>query len=214
MTAWNHHWHGLSCCELTVERPLSPTLFRQLGRAAATIRESNLAQGAVSSYRSLAAYFSQPTSDPQHVVDLLSGVLMECLSLSSEDLNQNVTTHQVPVDYCGPDLDDVARHHSMTPDEIVDRHTAAQYVVAAVGFLPHFAYLWGLDPSIATPRKASPRVRVPSGSVGIANDQTGIYPQQSPGGWQLIGQVSEQACRELCPKFSTGDIVTFQDSRS
>lgn len=97
----------------------------------------------------------------------------------------------IPVCYggeFGPDLDMVANTHRTTADQVVARHTAGEYVVAMLGFLPGFPYLDGLDPSLHTPRRASPRTVVPAGSVGIGGASTGVYPCSSPGGWQLIGR--------------------------
>jgi KipI family sensor histidine kinase inhibitor len=97
---------------------------------------------------------------------------------------------EIPVRYgreAGPDLVDVAAHCGLTPDEVVRRHAAAEYIVYFIGFQPDFAYLGGLDEALHTPRRAEPRVAVPAGSVGIGGAQTGIYPLATPGGWQLIG---------------------------
>ena len=97
----------------------------------------------------------------------------------------------VPVCYggtFGPDLDEVASHCSLPAEAVIDRHAAAEYRVAMVGFAPGFPYLLGLDPALAMPRRADPRQRVPAGSVAIGGNQTGIYPEQLPGGWQLIGR--------------------------
>ena len=88
----------------------------------------------------------------------------------------------------GPDLPAVAAHTRLEVDEVVVRHTARHYLVYFLGFSPGFPYLGGLDPSLATPRLREPRLRVPAGSVGIAGTQTGVYPEATPGGWQLIGR--------------------------
>lgn len=96
----------------------------------------------------------------------------------------------IPVTYGGnngPDLAEVAHHTGLSPLEVVKRHTAVQYIVYFLGFQPGFAYLGGLDPQLATPRRSEPRLTVPAGSVGINGGQTAIYPAASPGGWQLIG---------------------------
>jgi len=90
----------------------------------------------------------------------------------------------------GPDLADVAAHCGLSTDEVVRRHTEVEYVVYFIGFQPGFAYMGGLDASLATPRRAEPRVAVPAGSVGIGGAQTGIYPLATPGGWQLIGRTA------------------------
>lgn len=98
---------------------------------------------------------------------------------------------QIPVCYggeYGPDLDAVAGHAGLAPDEIVARHAAAGYTVAMIGFAPGFPYLLGLDPTLAMPRRTDPRTRVPAGSVAIGGAQTGIYPRELPGGWQVIGR--------------------------
>lgn len=101
---------------------------------------------------------------------------------------------KIPVCYggeYGPDLEAVAAHAGLLPEEVVRRHTAPEYLVYMLGFLPGFAYLGGLDETIACPRLQTPRTRIPAGSVGIAGLQTGIYPLASPGGWQLIGRTPE-----------------------
>ena len=91
-------------------------------------------------------------------------------------------------DEYGPDLRDVAAHAGMSTGEVIARHTAADYRVAMLGFAPGFPYLLGLDPALAMPRRADPRLNVAAGSVAIGGMQTGIYPQALPGGWQLIGR--------------------------
>jgi 5-oxoprolinase (ATP-hydrolysing) subunit B len=88
----------------------------------------------------------------------------------------------------GPDLAALAKQLSLSVDEVVKRHTQAEYIVFFLGFQPGFAYLGGLDPSLHAPRRAEPRLEVPAGSVGIGGAQTGVYPAASPGGWQLIGR--------------------------
>jgi KipI family sensor histidine kinase inhibitor len=88
----------------------------------------------------------------------------------------------------GPDLDEVARFAGCTADEVIARHASRVYRVYMLGFVPGFAYMGRVDPSIAAPRHRVPRERVPAGSVGIAGEQTGVYPIASPGGWQLVGR--------------------------
>ncbi|KQV60576.1 allophanate hydrolase [Pelomonas sp. Root1217] len=100
---------------------------------------------------------------------------------------------EIPVRYGGehgPDLGDVAAHCGLSVDEVVQRHSQAEYIVYFIGFQPGFAYLGGLDASLHTPRRSEPRVAVPAGSVGIGGAQTGIYPLATPGGWQLIGHTA------------------------
>ncbi len=98
---------------------------------------------------------------------------------------------EIPVCYgdeYGPDLDEAARHAQLDAREFIARHAAADYSVAMLGFAPGFPYLLGLDPVLHVPRRATPRTRVPAGSVAIGGAQTGIYPRELPGGWQIIGR--------------------------
>ncbi len=88
----------------------------------------------------------------------------------------------------GPDLEFVAQHNKLTPEEVIQIHTSGTYLIYMIGFTPGFPFLGGLSEKIFTPRLEKPRQLVPAGSVGIANNQTGIYPIDSPGGWQLIGK--------------------------
>ena len=113
----------------------------------------------------------------------------------------------------GPDLESLAQTLGIDADEIVRRHTAAEYTVAMVGFLPGFPYLIGLDPSLVAARHATPRPRVPAGSVGIGGAQTGVYPVESPGGWQLIGRTAMPLfdARVASPSLlEAGDTVRFR----
>lgn len=97
----------------------------------------------------------------------------------------------IPVCYqgeYGPDMDDVAARAGLTPQEVTRIHSEPEYMIYMIGFTPGFPFLGGLPESLHVPRLATPRPSVPAGSVGIANNQTGIYPLASPGGWRLIGQ--------------------------
>lgn len=115
-------------------------------------------------------------------------------------------TIEVPVDYTkGLDLERVAKLHDLSPLEVVEKHTAKTYRVYAVGFMVGFAYLANVDDAIVTPRLDSPRAKVPKGSVAIAESQTAIYPQNSAGGWNIIGH-TEFDDFEL---FEIGDSVRF-----
>ncbi|MGM0752151.1 MAG: 5-oxoprolinase subunit PxpB [Bacillota bacterium] len=97
----------------------------------------------------------------------------------------------IPVCYggeFGPDLEEVANHNHMSTEEVIEKHTNGDYLVYMIGFAPGFPYIGGMSPEIATPRRESPRLKIPAGSVGIAGEQTGVYPIETPGGWQLIGR--------------------------
>ncbi|MGG3279398.1 5-oxoprolinase subunit PxpB [Paenibacillus solani] len=98
---------------------------------------------------------------------------------------------EIPVCYggdYGPDLDEVAQTNGLLPEEVIRLHCGQDYLIYAIGFAPGFPYVGGVSEKIATPRKKTPRLRIPAGSVGIAGMQTGIYPIETPGGWQIIGR--------------------------
>ena len=122
---------------------------------------------------------------------------------------------EIPVCYggeFGPDLNDVAATHDMTPERVVELHTSATYLVYFLGFTPGFAYLGELPRELVTPRLPSPRKRVPAGSVGIAGNQTGVYPFETPGGWRLLGRTPLamfRTDRDGLSLLSIGDRVRF-----
>jgi inhibitor of KinA len=123
---------------------------------------------------------------------------------------------EIPVCYggeFGPDLEHVASYTGLASHEVIERHSSAEYRVYLLGFLPGFPYLGGLDPRLATPRRGTPRTAVPAGSVGIGGMQTGVYPLESPGGWQLIGRspvILFDPLRMPPTLLSPGDLVRFR----
>ncbi|HET6806530.1 MAG TPA: 5-oxoprolinase subunit PxpB [Frateuria sp.] len=126
--------------------------------------------------------------------DPLPGLLdriRQVLAAGGAEARQAPTVHRLPVCYGGAhgvDLGTVAQRLGMSEASVVARHCAVEYQVAMLGFAPGFAYLLGLDPALEVPRRERPRTRVPAGSVAIGGAQTGIYPAELPGGWQLIGR--------------------------
>jgi KipI family sensor histidine kinase inhibitor len=122
---------------------------------------------------------------------------------------------EIPVSYGGshgPDLEAVAAHAGCSTEDVIRRHSERTYRVYMLGFVPGFAYMGRVDQSIAAPRHRVPRERVPAGTVGIAGLQTGVYPVESPGGWQLIGHTATvmfDASRDRASLLSAGDIVRF-----
>ena len=127
-------------------------------------------------------------------------------------------THRVfsiPVCYggdFGPDLPTVAEHAGLSEQEVIGIHSQPDYLIDMLGFLPGFAYLGGLDPRLVTPRLAVPRTIIPAGSVGIGGAQTGVYPLDSPGGWQLIGRTPVRPYdpdREKPILYEAGDYLRF-----
>lgn len=115
------------------------------------------------------------------------------LWLQAKEMSLSGQNVEIPLVYggeFGPDLEQVAKFHQLSCEEVIRRHSSGRYTVLFLGFQPGFPYLDGLDSSLFTPRLAVPRLSIPAGSVGIGGNQTGIYPASAPGGWQLIGRTN------------------------
>ena len=165
----------------------------------------------VPTYRSLLVYFEP--------LQIRASELRETICR----LHHSATVHElpkrklvkIPVAYggeFGPDLDIVARHNNLRAEEVIRIHSSARYLIYMLGFMPGFPYLGGLPPEIATPRKTTPRLKIPAGSVGIAGNQTGIYPTESPAGWQIVGRTPLklfEPSREPPALLQAGDYLTF-----
>lgn len=162
----------------------------------------------VPSYTALAAH-GGPLTDWDAVRALVDARL-EKLPKTEAALSEETVHHVLPVTYNGEDLARVAAHAGITPEEVVRRHTAPAYLVAMIGFRPHFPYLLGLDRSLVTPRLDSPRTAVPAGAVGIGGEQTGVYPETSPGGWNILGMTRP----ELLYPIEPGDTVVFRKAEA
>lgn len=152
------------------------------------VRASGLAglRDVVIGYRSVAVYVD-PGSAAADAAERLAGLARDA-SVEAEDAGRVI---DVPVCYggsFGPDLGEVAAFAGCPEDEVVAIHGSRTYRVYLVGFVPGFPYMGTVDPRIAMPRRATPRTKVPAGSVGIAAEQTGIYPTETPGGWRIIGR--------------------------
>lgn len=143
---------------------------------------------AVPTYRSVLVLWDPEVADGAQVRAAVEQRLQEAAGVRPRRGRRVV----IPVVYggvFGPDLEEVAARAGLAPDEVVRRHAAGRYVVYMLGFLPGFSYLGGLDPALATPRRPTPRLRVPAGSVAIGGRQTGIYATDgAPGGWRIIGR--------------------------
>jgi UPF0271 protein len=146
-----------------------------------------------------------PAAPPEGVAEAMAA------ALSAPAPTLAPKRHVVRVRYSGPDLEEVARGAHLARTEVVAIHTAAEYVVSTLGFLPGFAYLRGLDPRLVVPRRSSPRPRVDARSVAIAGPYTGIYPFASPGGWHLLGTAIDFSAFDAASgaTFALGDRVRF-----
>jgi KipI family sensor histidine kinase inhibitor len=145
----------------------------------------------------------------------LEAILRGYLNRVKEFLLPEPRQVEIPVCYgseYGPDLNDVAALHGITPAQVIEIHSSATYLVYFLGFVPGFAYLGELPKVLVTPRLAVPRRAVPPGSVGIAGSQTGVYPLPTPGGWRLIGRTPIAMFRPHLTEMSLlaiGDRVRF-----
>jgi KipI family sensor histidine kinase inhibitor len=202
---------GDSALLLELAGGIDPEVNARAVAIAEAVRNAGIAgvRGVISTYRSVAVYFDPLVADAALVTDVLRG------AQRAAPVQRVERVVDIPVAYGGdngPDLEDVAARARMSVQEVIERHAARTYRVYMMGFLPGFAYLGTLDPALATPRRPTPRLRVPRGSVAIAGQQTGVYPTESPGGWQLIGRTSTDVfdpARTPAALLAPGDHVRF-----
>ena len=149
--------------------------------------------------------------------DAIAAQIEQCLAAAIQAAPQPAASLlEIPVCYGGAfgvDLDHVAAQAQLRPEQVIERHCAAEYRVAMLGFAPGFPYLLGLDPALHTARRAEPRTHVPAGSVAIGGAQTGIYPRELPGGWHLIGRTPLRlfdATRDAPALLAPGQRVRFR----
>lgn len=151
---------------------------------------------AVSAYSSTSLFYeieSVRSAFPGHdtAFDAVRSLVKEALQTVGTESLPDTKTIEVPISFKqadAPDLDELALSKRLAPAEVIDIFLSRRYRVYMIGFLPGFAYMGKVDERIATPRRLTPRQNVPKGSIGIAGVQTGIYPIDSPGGWQIIGR--------------------------
>jgi inhibitor of KinA len=163
-----------------------------LAAAVRRARTSEPGLGApVPAYASLLVPYDPLRLDGSDVAARLASLMDAHVIETAEGSRDRDRLVEIPTRYGGrdgPDLDEVAALHGMRTAQVVEAHTSVEYQVHFVGFAPGFAYLGSVPAVIATPRHPTPRPRVPAGSVGIADRQTGVYPLEGPGGWRLIGR--------------------------
>ena len=167
----------------------------------------------VSSYCAVGIHFDPLTTD---LAALERVVKEEWRQVDHETIPSSGSPIEIAVRYGGddgPDLEAVAQWAGCAPSSVIDRHSSQTYRVYMLGFVPGFCYMGRVDHRIAAPRRRVPRERVPAGSVGIAGEQTGVYPIESPGGWQLIGRTTAVMFDPQRPDPSLlhpGDLVRFK----
>jgi inhibitor of KinA len=185
---------GDSALIVEFEERIDPAVNARAVACAVTIQSTNLSgvRDVVPTYRSVAIYFDPLRTD--------SAAMLACIHRAAAQTVPELAAARAPVriPVCyggelGPDLSGVAAFAGIPEDEVVRLHTSTTYRVFMLGFVPGFAYLGIVAERIAMPRHSTPRVRVPSGAVGIAGVQTGVYPAETPGGWQLIGRTPLKA---------------------
>ena len=175
-------------------------------------REARGVRDVAPGYSTVGVHFDPLQTD---LAALEQAIETEFASLASLEATADRKVIDIPVSYGGtggPDLDAVASFAGCTPAEVIARHSGRTYRVYMLGFVPGFAYMGRVDQSIAAPRHRIPRERVPVGSVGIAGLQTGVYPVESPGGWQLIGRTATlmfDPNRDRPSLLAAGDVVRF-----
>jgi len=179
----------------------------------------------VPTYRTVAVYFDPLRTDLSRVVSEIERCAAAARPSAApaeprgSGSGRRGSPVRIPVVYGGaggPDLKEVAELAGLAEDEVVRLHTARTYRVYMLGFVPGFAYMAAVDPRIAVPRRATPRMRVPSGSVAIAGSQTAVYPTDTPGGWRLIGSTAVRLFDLARPDpflLQAGDMVQFEAVR-
>ena len=179
-------------CAISIDfgQVIDPKINRQIRQVIEQIKVLQL-DGIIElvpTYCALLVQYDAMVYSYSDICRILEPTLQESVMDSANEL---VTIVEIPTVYggeFGPDLGFVASHNHLSEAEVVSIHSGTDYLVYMLGFIPGFTYLGGMDPRIATPRLSSPRTLIPAGSVGIAGEQTGTYPSDSPGGWQIIGR--------------------------
>lgn len=182
------HWVGEAALCLSLPPPPDALTQRRLLAMAAALRGTPGLLDRVPGLHSLTLF-----ADPAQLAPAALENLARAAWRSARPWREAPRERRLRVRYDGPDLAQAAAHAGLTPAQFTEAHAAPRYEVACIGFLPGFAYLLGLPPALAQPRLATPRPRVPAGALAIGGQQTGVYPQASPGGWRLIGSVDLQA---------------------
>ncbi|MDG0842602.1 5-oxoprolinase subunit PxpB [Staphylococcus equorum] len=197
------------------EERIDPNTFQKVQHVEQCIKSQNNPAiiEIVSSYRAIMLTIDISKSDLSKIITELNLNQMDLTK--SDDTAIQTQTINLPVLYggsYGQDIQEVATHNNLTTEEVIRIHTENAYLIYMLGFMPGFPFLGGLDRQLHTPRRQEPRTSIHAGSVGIANNQTGLYPKQSPGGWQIIGRTPIKVFdihREPMCLYGAGDYIKF-----
>ncbi|MGX0480542.1 inhibitor of KinA [Staphylococcus pasteuri] len=197
------------------DNKITKDTYNKVNKLVQYIKEQNHKEiiDIVPSYRAILISFDNTSIDGTKLIENLE--LNQFNDSESNQLQQRKVV-TIPVVYgeeFGPDLEEVASSNQLTTEEVIQIHTQQPYLIYMLGFMPGFPYLGGLDERIHTPRRSEPRVKIEAGSVGIANNQTGLYPLDSPGGWQIIGRTPLKVFdldREPMTIYEAGEYIQFK----
>lgn len=194
-------------------KEINPDINRKIAATVQLMREQHI-EGVVDvipAFCSLLINYDPRVIGYEEIKDRIK----KLLKLEIKAGNEKKKIFEIPVCYggeFGPDIATIAEHAGLTEQEVIELHSSRDYLIYMLGFLPGFCYLGGLDERIFTPRLASPRIKIDAGSVGIGGSQTGIYPLDSPGGWQLMGKTPVKTYdpdREVPILFEAGNYIRF-----
>ncbi|MFN2603277.1 MAG: 5-oxoprolinase subunit PxpB [Gemmatimonadaceae bacterium] len=206
---------GDSAITVALGEGISRSLSADVLRVAEGLRAASLrgVTEIVAAYATLGVFYDPLRVNFDQLRDQLRPIVEQSRDSQTTASNSPARMIRIPVWYNGEDLAEVAERTEHTVDEVIELHSAREYHVYVIGFVPGFAYLGEIDPSLILPRRSTPRKRVPAGSVGIAEAQTGVYPFETPGGWNLIGRTDTKmfdAERAEPALLKVGDRVVFE----
>jgi KipI family sensor histidine kinase inhibitor len=194
-------------------KEISPDINRSISATVQLMREQHI-EGVVDvipAFCSLLINYDPRVISFEEISERIQGIL----KLDAKAGEGKKKVYEIPVCYggeYGPDIENIASHAGLTVEEVIALHSSRDYLIYMLGFLPGFCYLGGLDERIHTPRLANPRIKISAGSVGIGGSQTGIYPLDSPGGWQLMGMTPVKTYdpqRETPILVNAGEYIRF-----
>lgn len=206
---------GDSAITVTLGEGISRELSSEVLRVADALRSASLTSVSeiVPAYASLGVFYDSMATGYEDLLKRLRPIVEQSRTTHEVSERTEARTIRIPVVYDGEDLNNVAERTGHTVEEVIRLHSEREYYAYVIGFVPGFAYLGEIDRSLILPRRSTPRKRVPAGSVGIADAQTGVYPFATPGGWNLIGRTDTKMfdpARAEPALLRVGDHVVFE----